>query len=556
MNILLRTSDPSLGGLADKLSQAGYCLSHLPSGADAARRFPSTTDVLIVDGVPQSPLEAETQAVLRRKCREDGCFCLLLGADPEDIADDPYTIPLPLPLTAGELHGVLGLIRSHLSLVRTNARLDGQVRHLEARLDGEQRLVRQMFDQFITGEQLDDAAVHYWTNSKDILGHDFLLVAHTPAGVLHIMYADEMGKNTLGAISAFPIITPFYRMTEKGFGIDAILREANSRLYRFYPEGHPVAATLISLDFNDGVLHVWNGGTPSPILINKKTSTTTRATSCPGLGVVRPEHFVPVTDVWTLQGEELLALGSWGLFQQLTPDPLADAALPAFHAWLKSQISPDLKVPGGLPLTGDASLLLVDCRQSEAPVQELPAARQERASLNGEWTFSLSIGPAEMRTVDVVPLLLGGVGQLVTNPAMGGVLFVILSELYNNALDHGVLGLNSALKLGPDGMGAFLDERARRLGCLMEGRIELALNQTLAPEGPVLTITCVDSGRGFDHARLHAGPIANAETLPYGRGLALVSSLASAVEFNQEGNRVSVRLAVMMNDSTESKLSS
>ncbi|GAB2182575.1 hypothetical protein DLREEDagrD3_27980 [Denitratisoma sp. agr-D3] len=451
---------------------------------------------------------------------------------------------------------LLALVEANRAHDRTHAQLVRQVGELECLIDGEHRLVRQMLDQFINGERPVDRAVRYWSRSSDVLGSDFLLVARTPAQGLHVMYVDDMRRNTLAAVSAFPVIAPFYRMTEKGYGIDAILREANARLFRFYPDGHPLSVSMVSVDFNDGVIQVWNSGASVPILIAPQGGVSFPTKVHPGLGVVAPEQFVVEAEVWTSLGVEYLALGSRALLHQIGAGSAED-----FLGWLRQQGYPEFSAwagtgfPPSSAIQGDASLLLVDCRKHAAPLQERVVA-QRGSTDGGEWSLNLSIGPEEMRTVDVVPLLLGGVGQFVSTRAMGGVLFVILSELYNNALDHGVLGMDSTLKLGPDGMGIFLEERSRRLSALGHGRIDLSLSQTMGPDGPLLTITCTDSGPGFDHGRLNLVQATEDNPLPYGRGLALVASLTTGMEFNREGNQIRVRLPVMMDDLSGSKLSS
>ena len=223
----------------------------------------------------------------------------------------------------------------------------------------------------------------------------------------------------------------------------------------------------------------------------------------------------------------------------------------SFQQWLVGgdlQRSIPKDVPGlipGLQSTDDMSLLVVNCNRTEVAVPE-PTLVPRGSDVTGEWTLSLVIGPREMRTVDIVPLLLGVVGQFEETQEMGGTIFVILSELYNNALDHGVLKLDSCLKLGADGMGEFLDERSRRLAALSSAEIELTLRLGREADVPVLTITCRDSGEGFDVARLQqAASSQDKDLLPYGRGLALIASLARRVSFNDSGNQAEVVLPLV-----------
>ena len=52
----------------------------------------------------------------------------------------------------------------------------------------------------------------------------------------------------------------------------------------------------------------------------------------------------------------------------------------------------------------------------------------------------------------------------------------ILTELFANALDHGVLGLSSSLKSSPEGFSQYYHERTKRLERLVYGYIRVELN--------------------------------------------------------------------------------
>lgn len=49
-------------------------------------------------------------------------------------------------------------------------------------------------------------------------------------------------------------------------------------------------------------------------------------------------------------------------------------------------------------------------------------------------------------------------------------IFTIIKELFVNALDHGLLGLDSNIKNGPDGFSNYVVERQKRLEAMTEGR--------------------------------------------------------------------------------------
>ena len=116
-------------------------------------------------------------------------------------------------------------------------------------------------------------------------------------------------------------------------------------------------------------------------------------------------------------------------------------------------------------------------------------------------------------------------------------MFLILSELYNNALDHGVLALDSGLKHQEDGFGLYLDMREERLAGLQHGAIEIELERVQESQVPYLKLRIMDSGKGF-----HADSILNADisssTRPAGRGIVLVKTLCAEVKYPGCGNEV------------------
>jgi anti-sigma regulatory factor (Ser/Thr protein kinase) len=147
-----------------------------------------------------------------------------------------------------------------------------------------------------------------------------------------------------------------------------------------------------------------------------------------------------------------------------------------------------------------------------------------------------------LRYIDVVPAVLGFMTQVDALKPHQGTLFLIISELFNNALDHGLLGLDSGTKNLIGGFEIYMQHRAERLAELAAGRIELSFLMHEDEGRAVLDIDVTDSGPGFDHeALLRDTDLAANDTRPHGRGLALVRGLCSDLVFSGVGNRVWTR---------------
>ena len=136
------------------------------------------------------------------------------------------------------------------------------------------------------------------------------------------------------------------------------------------------------------------------------------------------------------------------------------------------------------------------------------------------------------------PLIINQIQELAGIDSQQSALFTILTELFVNALDHGVLQLDSDLKAAPSGFEIYMNERARRLAELEHGWVSMVV--TAAPGKPAGAIEIVvsDSGGGFDVDAYYQAYKLAASThtpMPYGRGLALVCALCDEVEHQQAG---------------------
>ena len=117
-------------------------------------------------------------------------------------------------------------------------------------------------------------------------------------------------------------------------------------------------------------------------------------------------------------------------------------------------------------------------------------------------------------------------------------LSTILSELFNNSLDHGILGLDSALKKNPDGFFDYFEKRMERLSELTYG--EIKIDVTFDPSKKELKLEMKDSGTGFDYEAIRTSK----ETDCFGRGITLVRELCSSLEYSNDGTYVSAKFTL------------
>lgn len=159
------------------------------------------------------------------------------------------------------------------------------------------------------------------------------------------------------------------------------------------------------------------------------------------------------------------------------------------------------------------------------------------SSQGHDWHIRLRREGPELRDFDPMRLLDSIVGRAPDLSAQASDLYVVIAELCANALEHGVLGLDSALKENVDGFGDYYLERESRLSSLINGWVQVDVYGGSADGTDRLTIQVEDSGQGFQPH--HTTP-RSARALPHGRGMSLVRSLCQSVDYSSGGCRVTV----------------
>ncbi len=458
------------------------------------------------------------------------------------------------PASRQMLHAKLGVILRLKAMQRQAEARNRELARYRSLQEEEQRLARFVMERLINREALGDPAVSHWIASAAEFSGDLIAAARTPGNVLHVLLADGAGHGLAASLNVLPVTAPFYRMTERGFGIDAIAREINSKVRALLPVDRFIAATLVAVNFRERYVTVWNGGNPGPLLVRPDGGVRLHFNRHHfPLGVVDDDEFDGTVDAHVVNPHDHLLLFSDGLIeledaagQALGVDGLG-TALNSLRADLRlprlTEIVHDLT--GGSPPRDDISIAQIALTDTPQPVPAVSSTDYPAAPTASDWRFVLRLGAADLKRLDAVPLILGAIEQFEGVRPFAGRLFLVLSELFNNALDHGLLRLPSSLKAGVEGMDVFLDERTRRLARLDMGAVEFELSlRQCDGQPPVLHISCADTGPGFNHEEQirYAGEEPSGEDIlkGHGRGIPLLLRVCEDVRYSGVGNRVDV----------------
>lgn len=473
-------------------------------------------------------------------------------ADALERGGDDYLVK---PLNFRILEAKLKAIQRSVELHQTVLEQSDKLASYYDRAEEEKKVARHLMEQLVNVERLSDEQVHYWLNSAESLSGDLIAVARTPGRVLHVLLADGIGHGLTAALSVLPLTQPFYAMTEKGFAISAILREMNTKVRQVLPYGRFVSMAMLAIDQGNLRIDVWNGGIPPVLLFNRDGVEIDRFPSrhVP-LGILDTANFDYECSSITLSEEGTLALFSDGLIEAFNANKEAYGIERVIERVGKGQAADGLKAltqnysefMQGTPNHDDISVVLIDVsprlasETEPSTIQAAPMVNKDFSATNidREWSLSMVFGVKELRHLNVVPMLMGVIDQLPDLRQDQSAIFIILSELFNNALDHGLLRLGSKIKEQANGMDEYLSERSLRLQQLNKGQISLQL-EGLRQEGSFfLRVEVVDTGPGFDMTGVSQSLQSN--ELAHGRGINLVKSLCQQVKYNESGNKATV----------------
>jgi len=133
------------------------------------------------------------------------------------------------------------------------------------------------------------------------------------------------------------------------------------------------------------------------------------------------------------------------------------------------------------------------------------------------------------------------------------IVFNVVSELFLNALDHGILQLDSALKDEPEGLRQFFELRATRLAMLRDdASVDIQVHVQESGLSRRVQIRVESNGSGFSWRAAESAP-ANSSTLhKHGRGIALIRSYCRQLRWENEGRVAEAEMELVTTVGTKS----
>lgn len=494
-------------------------------GLEAARRIRAMVGS---DFVPIVFLTSLGDAESLARCLEAG-------------GDDFLTKPYNSIVLAAKINALRRMALMH----RTVQQQRDEISRHHLRMLQEQELAKRVFDKVAHAAGADPPNLRYSASPIAQFNGDVMLAAIGPGGQLVVLLGDFTGHGLSAAIGTLPLAQAFYTMVAKGFALREILRELNTKLYESLPVEVFCCAVMASFDLAAGRAEVWNGGLPDGTLYRAADASCHPLPSrhLP-LGVVDASRFNEEPEIFDTYVGDRLFFWSDGILElrnsegevfgeERLASVFRDNLDPAM-LFLELNIAVNQFLGEDAQLD-DLSMLEVEIVPHESLYPVAATRRAVATDYRADWVMEYELRPGSIGHDNPLPLLVHILREVPPLRERAATLHTVLAELYNNALEHGLLGLDSGLKHSSDGFHQYYRERDRRLREVEDGFVRFRMRCRGDAHGGCLSITVTDSGDGILQP-------AGSDTAYAGRGLLLLERLCHRVDYNGAAGGVTVDL--------------
>jgi len=533
------------------IKDSGYQSIEVENGQQAVEMAAShDIDVILMD-VMMPVMDGYEAASVIKKNSEGFIPIIFLTAmkDENSLAkcidaggDDFLTKPYNHVVLASKIESMIRIRQLYLRVAEQNIELN----EYHARTRQEMVLAKKVFSGLIHHDMKSTATgLNFSMSPMSTFNGDVILAERNQTDGLNILISDFTGHGLSAALGSIPASDIFYTMTDKGFAFSEILSEINNKLVKLLPTSMFMASAFISMDRTNSVATVVNAGLPELYLVRGNKIVKTFASSNLPLGIMKISSDSISAEMVSLEFGDRILAATDGIMEaenkegemygkQRILDSITSNNIPEnlFNAVLNSCSN----FCGQAEQSDDVTLLeICHLETIQYDEKEVRHAVECRPS---NWAMQFNLDIESLRKFDLLPYLMQGINGLQSIPNGHSILLTVLTEIYANALDHGVLGLDSSIKTTPDGYMQFYQEKSNRLQNEQHGSMQVSLSHEVKEGGGgVLTIHVIDSGQGFDYKAMEDVSMDKVEGYS-GRGMSLIKHLCKEVKYLGKGNAV------------------
>lgn len=446
----------------------------------------------------------------------------------------------------------------------TRVQLQHKVEHQRIELEKmlyekarEEHMARHLFEHLVNIDNTDFDFVHTYCQASANFSGDIILNGIAPNGNFFLILADSTGHGLSAAMPIMRVASTFRAMVSKGFSLVTFIYELNAKLHRENPEDRFVACIILEADFNRNKLHIWNGGMPPVYIqtggIDCLTNHNIKETDLPrsvsnqsidkfkstnmALGILPPHTFIADIVTVDLPSHGHACLFSDGLIEQYTHDgnpfgidKLKDLFIHLSGGLVKYLENNIHEYCSAENIADDITICTLDFERLNTWHQDRDVSRI-KAIMDGEFCWDVSIAGPMLLSADYLSSLNQFLSILGFATNFCQRVFTVVAELFSNAIDHGVLKLDSRLKNDPEGFELYHSIRDSFADRLTENDwVKVSIIWRSSQDE--LHISVADSGKGFEGDENLMADIPQLS----GRGLSLVKTLSKTYELVPPGN--------------------
>lgn len=524
-----------------------YVVVEAVSGKEAISQFEKEKpDLILMDIMMPDTDGCQATTIIKEKMGEDyvpiifvtalsseDSLATALASGGDDFISKPFNIEV-----------LESKINAHLRIRELNQQLNiknNLLLRLNQHLMNEQELIEHFFESAIKQSFLDEEFIKYHMSSMSAFNGDLLLAELAPQGGIYLIMGDFSGHGLTAAMGTLPVAMIFFKMVEKSASVGEIAREINVQLYKLMPASMFFVATILELNARGDIMSVWMGGNPDAYWLNKQGEFKDLITSkhMP-LGILNDDEFDDASQVLTIENEDKLYLYSDGIIEAKNADGelfgeqrLKDIVINEKENRFDEIISQLKNFTGEHNQNDDITLVELNCLAIAAA--KLPKHKDINAKVLN-WKLDISLNVDDMRLpnpIEKISTILNAMPYLSRHH---GVLLILLTEIYTNSLDHGILNIESVNKSDEEHFIEYYKKKEQALAELESGYINFNFSFYADDNGRYyLNIHVSDSGHGYK-----TGTATSTDEMLHGRGLRIIQSFCEKVGFSDDGKTLEI----------------
>lgn len=449
------------------------------------------------------------------------------------------------------------VFKAKIKAIQRISNLYQQVKTLQQEQQKDAELAEKLMSDVIEARNFALDKVQVIKKAATIFSGDIQLTALCPNGNIHVLLGDFTGHGLRSSIGAIPVSETFRAMTKKGFSLLEIVAQVNRQLHSLLPGDLFFAASFACISEHESSAYIFNAGLPDGYIFSSDGDIKYQLSSChPPLGILDSLLNDAQLEVVNIARDDRLVFISDGIIEARNAagelfgvERFEQAAISGVKQLnIVNKVKKSLEdFCLNMPQEDDISLVDVPCHgwakvelTNKVIIPDSYHDNEQFLESTPAWSWHLHLTGQLLKTVNPIPLIMNQINDLEGAGEHWQSLYTILTELFVNALDHGVLNLSSALKESSEGFSQYYNERTKRLDELVDGYVRITLEYYPFPRGGRMAINIKDSGSGFnimDVVKINSTAI-DAQISLSGRGIELVNQLCDTLEYVDNGTSV------------------